>query len=197
MIEGNTDLRIIRTRKFIINSFIHLLEKKDFSSITIRDITSGAMINRATFYHHFVDKYDLLEKVIKEELMANVLLELSNDQEFSEELLKCVFLSITKFHMSLSDRCQRSYHDMKMNIESIIKRELEYIFLQSLLKKYQVERSENLRIIATMLSWMIYAAVMDWKDRSSKSPEDYVEFAILSIRKLLKNEDIENLDFEK
>ncbi|MEH7402218.1 TetR family transcriptional regulator [Gottfriedia acidiceleris] len=195
MIEGNTDLRIIRTRKFIINSFIHLLEKKDFNSITIRDITLGAMINRATFYHHFVDKYDLLEKVIKEELMANVLLELSNDQEFSEELLKRVFLSITKFHMSLSDRCQRSYYDMKMNIESIIKKELEHIFFQSLLKKYEVERSENLRIIATMLSWMIYAAVMDWKDRSSKSPEDYVEFAILSIRQLLKNEDIEKLGF--
>jgi AcrR family transcriptional regulator len=191
MIEGNTDLRMIRTRKFIIDSFIQLLEKKSFNSITIKDITSGAMINRATFYHHFVDKFDLLEKVIKEELMANVLLELSNNQEFNEELLKSVFLSITKFHMSLSDRCQRSYHDMTVNIESIIKKELEHIFFQSLLKKYQDESNENLRIIATMLSWMIYAAVVDWKDRSSKSPEDYVEYAILSIRQLFKNGNIE------
>ncbi|MCM2535079.1 TetR/AcrR family transcriptional regulator [Neobacillus pocheonensis] len=188
MIVGNTDLRMIRTRKFIIDSFIQLLEKKDFNSIKISDITSGAMINRATFYHHFLDKYDLLEKVIKEELMANVLQELSNNEEFSEELLKSVFLSITKFHMSLSDRCQRSYQDMTVNIESIIKKELEHIFFQSLLKKYQDESNENLRIVATMLSWMIYAAVVDWKYHSSRSPEDYVEYAILSIRQLLKKE---------
>lgn len=191
MIKGNTDLRMIRTKKFIIDSFIHLLEKKDFKSITIRDITSGAMINRATFYHHFVDKYDLLEKVIKEELMSKVLHELSNIEELNEELLKRVFLSITKFHRSLSDRCQRSYHDMTVNIESIIKKELEQIFIQSLLKKYQDESNENLRIIATMLSWMIYAAVVDWKDNSSKSPEDYADYAILSIKQLLKNGNIE------
>jgi len=97
MVEENTDLRSMRTRKFIIDSFTELLEKKDFNSIKISDITSGAMINRATFYHHFLDKYDLLEKVIKEDLMKNVLQELSNNKEFNEEMLKSLFLSITKF----------------------------------------------------------------------------------------------------
>jgi AcrR family transcriptional regulator len=188
MVEENTDLRSMRTRKFIINSFTELLEKKDFNSIKISDITSGAMINRATFYHHFLDKYDLLEKVIKEDLMKNVLQELSNIEEFNEEMLKSLFLSITKFHMSLSDRCQRSYDDMAVNIEAILKKELEQIILQSLLKKYQDESNEKLRMIATMLSWMIYGASIDWKQNSSKSPEDYLEYASLSIRQLLRVE---------
>ncbi|MGV3240822.1 TetR/AcrR family transcriptional regulator [Streptococcus hyovaginalis] len=82
--EENTDLRSIRTRKFIIDSFIELLEKKEFNSITISDITTGAMINRATFYRHFLDKYDLLEKVIKEDLLKNILKELSTNEKFSE-----------------------------------------------------------------------------------------------------------------
>lgn len=188
MVKGNTDLRIIRTRKFIIDSFIELLEKKDFNSIKISDITSGAMINRATFYHHFLDKYDLLEKVIKENLMENVLQELSNNKEFNEEMLKSLFLSITKFHMSLSDRCQKSYHDMTVNLESILKKELEQIIFQSLLKKYQDESNEKLKMIATILGWMIYGASIEWKDNSSKSPEEYLEYASLSIRQLLKNE---------
>lgn len=188
MMNGNEDLRKIRTRKFIIDSFIQLLEKKDFNSIKIGDITSRAMINRATFYHHFVDKYDLLEKVVKEELMANVLQELSNNEEFNDEMFKSVFLSITKFHLSLSGRCQRSYDDMSVNVEAIIKKELEHIIYQLLLKKYQGEGKEKLRIVATLLSWMIYAASVDWKKNSSKSPEDYFEFAIISIRKLLINE---------
>ena len=38
--DENTDLRSIRTRKFIIDSFIELLENKDFNSITISDITT-------------------------------------------------------------------------------------------------------------------------------------------------------------
>jgi AcrR family transcriptional regulator len=188
MVKGNTDLRMIRTRKFIIDSFIQLLEKKDFNSIRISDITSGAMINRATFYHHFVDKFDLLEKVIKEELTSNVLKELENIEEFNDKMLESVFLSITKFHMSLSGRCQRSYDDMSVNIEALIKKELEDIFFKSLLKKYQDEGNEKLRITATLLSWMIYAAAVDWRINSDKSPEDYFEYAILSFKKLLKNE---------
>ncbi|MDQ0157504.1 TetR/AcrR family transcriptional regulator [Robertmurraya andreesenii] len=186
--EENTDLRSIRTRKFIIDSFIELLEKKDFNSITISDITKGAMINRATFYRHFLDKYDLLEKVIKEDLLENVLKELSNNEEFSEEMLKSLFLSITTFHMSLSTRCQRSYLDMSVNIEAILKKELEQIIFQSLLKKYPKESNERLRMLATMLSWMIYGASIDWKENSSKSPEEYLEDASLSIRQLIKNE---------
>lgn len=184
--EENTDLRTIRTRKFIIDSFIDLLEKKDFNSITISAITKGAMINRATFYRHFLDKYDLLEKVIKEDLMANVLEELSTiNQEFSEEMLASLFLSITKFHLSLSNRCQKSYHDMSVNIEAIMKKELEQILLQSLEKKYPDGNDDKLRMLATMLSWMVCGASVDWEENSLQSPEQYFEDASLAIRQLI------------
>ena len=66
MIEEKTDLRTIRTRKAIVDSFVDLLEIQDFTSITISQIAEVAMINRATFYRHFLDKYDLLEKSIQE-----------------------------------------------------------------------------------------------------------------------------------
>ncbi|MCM3782029.1 TetR/AcrR family transcriptional regulator [Neobacillus mesonae] len=187
MVKSNTDLRSIRTRKFIIDSFAELLEKKDFNSIKISDITSGAMINRATFYHHFVDKFDLLEKVTKEYLTTSVLEELTNNKEFNVEMLKSLFISLTKFHMSLSHRCQRSYDEMTVNIETLLKKELEQIILQALLKKFQDESNEKLRILATLLSWMIYGASMDWKHNSSKSPEEYVETASLSFRHLLSD----------
>ncbi|GAA3312554.1 hypothetical protein GCM10020331_000570 [Ectobacillus funiculus] len=47
-----------------MDSFIELSGKKEFKDITIKDITTEAMVNRATFYYHFADKYDLLEKGI-------------------------------------------------------------------------------------------------------------------------------------
>ena len=39
------------------------LNDKPFSKISVRDITTAAEINRGTFYLHYLDKYDLLEKI--------------------------------------------------------------------------------------------------------------------------------------
>lgn len=63
MTQPKTDPRVVRTRKLIMDSFMELSGKKEFKDITIKDITAEAMINRATFYYHFEDIYDLLEKV--------------------------------------------------------------------------------------------------------------------------------------
>ncbi|PQD95988.1 TetR/AcrR family transcriptional regulator [Pradoshia eiseniae] len=52
-----------KTKKLIQQSFIKILEKKPFESITIGEITKTAKINRGTFYLHFEDKYDLLEQM--------------------------------------------------------------------------------------------------------------------------------------
>jgi AcrR family transcriptional regulator len=50
-----TDLRVIRTKKMIKESFIDLIQEKGYESITIRDIADHALINRATFYLHYVE----------------------------------------------------------------------------------------------------------------------------------------------
>lgn len=52
-----------RTKQLIQNSFLQILEKKPFESITIGDITKQAEINRGTFYLHYEDKFDLLDQI--------------------------------------------------------------------------------------------------------------------------------------
>ncbi len=61
--EQKTDLRIIKTNINIRNTFIQLLNKKDFDSITVQNILDTALINRSTFYKHYSDKYDLAEAI--------------------------------------------------------------------------------------------------------------------------------------
>lgn len=51
------------TKKNIRETFIHLLNTKGFENLTVSDISRGAEINRGTFYLHYVDKYDLMEKL--------------------------------------------------------------------------------------------------------------------------------------
>jgi AcrR family transcriptional regulator len=55
----------------IKESFIDLLGQKDISKITIKEICDNADINRATFYSHYSDQYDLMRK-IENELFENI-----------------------------------------------------------------------------------------------------------------------------
>lgn len=69
------DLRTLRTKKMIKNSFVELLNTKGFDVLTVSDISNKATINRSTFYRYFDDKYDLLMKILQEsmeEIMRNV-----------------------------------------------------------------------------------------------------------------------------
>lgn len=56
------DLRVRRTRKMLQDALIALTVEKGFAAVTVRDITERAMVNRSTFYRHYLDKFDLLEQ---------------------------------------------------------------------------------------------------------------------------------------
>ena len=58
-----TDARVRYTKMVITQSFIKLLGKKPLSRITVKEICEAAELNRATFYKHYLDVYDLLDKM--------------------------------------------------------------------------------------------------------------------------------------
>jgi AcrR family transcriptional regulator len=176
MAQSKTDPRVLRTRKLIMDSFIDLSGKKEFKDITIKDITTEAMINRATFYYHFEDIYDLLEKVLSEVLLVNLNYDIYQNGELNEEAFVRIFKAITNFQKSLSNRCHRGYED---TIARIIKEQLEIIFYKMLLKPKRTEEDEALKITAVILSWGIYGASVEWK-RNSKNvpPEEFIKSAI-------------------
>jgi len=74
MVKTSNDRRSIRTKKMISTALSQLIEEKGFNDISITDITTRADINRGTFYLHYKDKFDLLEKIENEviqELFCN------------------------------------------------------------------------------------------------------------------------------
>lgn len=58
----HVDPRVIRTRKLLRDSLIELISERGYDAITVKDITERATLNRATFYLHYQDKEDLLER---------------------------------------------------------------------------------------------------------------------------------------
>jgi AcrR family transcriptional regulator len=62
------DRRILKSREAIKNAVVQLMSEKNFDDITIQDISDKANVSRGTIYLHYVDKYDLLEKLIEEHI---------------------------------------------------------------------------------------------------------------------------------
>ncbi len=56
------DRRVRKTRKQLRECLISLLKQKKVQDITVRELTDMADLNRGTFYLHYKDVYDLLEK---------------------------------------------------------------------------------------------------------------------------------------
>lgn len=66
MTQNLEDLRVRRTHKLLQKALLEAASEKGFAHVTVRDITERAMVNRATFYRHYEDKYDLLAHYLEE-----------------------------------------------------------------------------------------------------------------------------------
>lgn len=61
--DGKTDRRVIKTKERLYQVLIQLLAQKPIKDITVKELSEQADINRATFYLHYTDVFDLLEQV--------------------------------------------------------------------------------------------------------------------------------------
>lgn len=62
------DLRIVKTKEAIKESFFKLLKQQSFESITVKQIISEARISKGTFYYHYLDKFDLAQQLLDDTL---------------------------------------------------------------------------------------------------------------------------------
>ena len=64
--HADTDRRVRRTRKLLQEALVELTVEKGFAAVTVRDITERAEVNRATFYRHYQDKFEMLDRFAEE-----------------------------------------------------------------------------------------------------------------------------------
>lgn len=79
------NIQYLRTDRAIQSALLSLLGKKPFEKITVQDILDETPVSRATFYKHFHDKYEIVEKIQDEVLhmhkeLRNSLSQASPDQ---------------------------------------------------------------------------------------------------------------------
>lgn len=64
--ERKTDLRVLKTRNAIKNTFKEMVMEKDASDIQIKELAERALIHRKTFYLHYTCIEALYEDILSE-----------------------------------------------------------------------------------------------------------------------------------
>lgn len=66
------DRRIKKTQKLLKQTLTTLMEQKELRTITVRELTDLANINRGTFYLHYLDIYDMIDQ-FEDEIVQDLL----------------------------------------------------------------------------------------------------------------------------
>lgn len=102
----SVDLRIKRSRKYLIEALLMLMQDQPLQKISVRDITDKAMVNRSTFYAHFTDKYDLFKTAIGQRMRHDLETGLGDSTGFTNDNLRTLVLIGGHLMMKVSDECQ-------------------------------------------------------------------------------------------
>lgn len=98
--HAKQERRYRRTETLILNGLTTLLQEKSINEITVRELTDLVDINRSTFYLHYSDIYDLLEKT--EQRLLNELTSVADTEWADEYSLTNFYNFLLKLYMVLA-----------------------------------------------------------------------------------------------
>ncbi|SET09303.1 TetR/AcrR family transcriptional regulator [Paenibacillus sp. NFR01] len=78
--KPRTDPRILRTRQLLKDAFIDLMQEMDIEKISVNKIAERATVNRVTFYLHYRDIPDMMDK-LAEEMYEDIQRALNNNPQ--------------------------------------------------------------------------------------------------------------------
>ncbi len=164
------DVRIIKNKREIETAFLCLLEEKQFSKITIADICSASLTSRSTFYSHYLDKYDLLEKIVIN--YAEIIQQIA-EERFSQPAttnIESVFKTAAQTYLQYQKplnillKVHIPNGDLREKIEEILYRQC-YNFLENKQMKTNIPISLIARLymsnVLTLINWILEYGVDD------------------------------------
>ncbi len=156
--QKQLDPRIIRTRRDLAASMCTLMRQKPFSQISVQAIAENALINRATFYAHFEDKYSLLEYMVRGSFQEKLEDKIKTCDRLSAEHLHSLMLATCEFLGEFDDK----YSSRPSNDHAPIEGQLQPHLSEILLTWANASGIDSAETIATTISWAIFGSALDW-----------------------------------
>lgn len=164
------DLRVRRTRMMIEKAFVELLQEHGFQSITVQDIADRAMVNRATFYDHFTDKYELFEYSIRNWFQQTLENKLQDDLNHGRANVGALIETVAEFLAMLDDHCRaKNPNGLPAFNEQVVDLVSEQLS-KGLEENQRNNQTTSVALIAAMASWTLYGAARHWSLQKQREP---------------------------
>lgn len=175
------------TDKAIQDSFTKLLDRKPIDRITIKDITDDCGISRNTFYYHYSDLPDLVEKMLMndiEELMLKY-----PTIETLEEGLNVAAQFVLNNRRAVSHIYNSSHRYIYERCLMKVCRKCIASYFELAVPKEYID-GEDREVIIDYYKCLCFGIIIDWCDNGMKS--DYADsfHKILTIRSRMLKADI-------
>ena len=179
---NKNDIRVRNTQKALKDNLVILLQQKHLEKITVVELCECAGINRATFYKHYTDMYDLMEHV-KEDLQQKIIEHMKiyylQEGEAVEALVK--FLRLVKVNAQLY---LLLYSDNSPNSP---KRQMWELTKDLYLKKHLARDSKlefKNEMYLTFITGGNTSIIIDWLEKGAQVPEREIAEMILELVKI-------------
>jgi AcrR family transcriptional regulator len=163
----NTDPRILRTRRMLMEALLKILNHKEFYDISVQEIADEATLNRATFYLHYPDKNALLQAMTAtrfRDLIARRGLSFSN----CDGALRAIALGVCDY-LAETTGCPSQL--TKMPLEGSIIPVVEGIFREGA-SHHPVIAGVDPELMATTAAWAIFGAARRWYQTPDRIPAE-------------------------
>ena len=172
MSEKTVDRRTLKTRKALMDALADSLTTKKLHKVTVQEIADKANVNRVTFYKHFLDVYDLYEKLENETLVELGILVLRLEElpaeKFYTHLIDYIYDNTTVFRMIFSPNSTGELRD-KLN------KLIEGVFRQIQSEKLSADLGDKmLEYMSCYRAQGCLALISKWVMSGFEEPKEFI-----------------------
>lgn len=155
------DPRAQRTRALLVDSFARLkAEGATFRAISVSEVTRNAGVNRATFYAHFTDKFDLVDAWIRE-LFRQSLPDGFVGAPLSRESLRVLASVTVAFTRRYVDHRVRANQGFEPRLETALRDEVHGLLRAMIASASYTHPDSDTEQAARAVSWAYFGVALD------------------------------------
>ena len=173
ILQGNEDLRVVKTIEGVKRAFEELICEKDYEKITVKELCDRARLNKKTFYHYY-ETLDALLAELQLELSAGFL-ERIKDYELPKDLDKVnreFFLFSAEQGLAYEKiTCSVTYHSIRDEMVGDVNGEG-----WGKSKKYQNLSEFEKKLLMGFINNAVLTAYRQWVEEGKVTPlEEVIE----------------------
>lgn len=185
----------METKAKIFAAAKHILQKKGYEQLSIKNICEEAGVSNGSFYHHFKTKDDLLSYYIEEQPSINPdLLDLPKDAGEAKQTIIYVYMNYVHYCEDLGVEFMSNYYTPKnqsLNPVSRTERPYPIITVHNYLKKCidagivtprlpldDITTDIRMIVIGNVFEWCLMEGDADFEGNMKRSLETYLNGAL-------------------